>query len=79
MSRQELNARIAAMVATLAETDGAPESSLYIFLDMNMELWTNVRLLLVSSQLITISSHYVKLTDKGLKLANEINAKLPSN
>jgi hypothetical protein len=79
MSRQELNARIAAMIATLAETDGAPESSLYIFLDMDMALWTNVRLLLVSSQLITISSHYVKLTEKGTKLANEINAKLPSN
>ena len=66
-------AKIAAIVTTLNETDGAPESMLYIFLDMNMDEWQTMRHLLVSNGLITIKGNYVTLTEQGKETARKLN------
>jgi len=72
-------AKIAAIVTTLNETDGAPESMLYIFLDMNMDEWQTMRHLLVSNGLITIKGNYATLTDKGRELAQKLNEALETS
>lgn len=73
MEKKELLARIAAIVATLDETNGSPESMLYIFLDMNMDLWIKVRAILLDSKLIEIKSNYVTLTASGKETAQKLN------
>lgn len=76
MSRQELNAKLAAVITTLAETNGSLESMLYIFFDMNMDTWMRIRELLITSDIISIKGNYVTLTEKGKSLASEIEARL---
>lgn len=71
-------AKIAAVIATLAETNGAPESSLYIFFGMDMDLWQRVRNVLIEGKLITIKGHYVTLTESGYETARKINARVAS-
>ena len=70
-------AKIAAVIATLDETNGSPESMLYIFFDMNMDVWTRVRDVLLEGDMITIKGNYVTLTEKGREIARKINAELP--
>jgi predicted transcriptional regulator len=67
-------AKFAAMISTLNETNGAPESSLYIFFDMNMDVWQRVRSMLISEELVTIKGHFVTLTAKGREMAAKIDA-----
>lgn len=69
-------AKIAAVIATLDETNGSPESMLYIFFDMNMDLWMKVRAILIESDMITIKGNYVTLTAKGKETAQKINQKI---
>lgn len=69
-------AKIAAIVATLDETNGAPESSLYIFFDMNMNAWTKARSIMIESKLIEINGHFVTLTADGRETARKLNAAL---
>lgn len=71
-------AKIAAVIATLDETNGSPESMLYIFFDMNMDVWTKVRTILIESKLITICNHYVSLTDSGRETARKLNKTIAS-
>ena len=66
-------AKLAALITTLAEVNGSPESQLYMFFDMNMQLWSEVREVLVSRKLISICNHYVTLTPDGVKLAHKLN------
>lgn len=66
-------AKIAAVIATLDETDGSPESMLYIFFDMDMTTYQNVRNVLLDSELIVIKGNYVTLTQKGKELAQKLN------
>lgn len=73
MDKKTLLTRIAAIVSTLAETNGSPESMLYIFCDMNMEAWQTIRHVLVTAGLVVIKGNYVTLTPEGLKTANELN------
>lgn len=73
MAKDKLLAQIAAIVCALDETNGAPESMLYIFLDMNMDLWSKVRDILVESGLIKIQAHYVTLTASGKETAQKLN------
>lgn len=75
---KSLLAKFAAVISTLDETNGAPESSLYIFFDMDMDLWTRVRQVLIESKLVTIRGHYVELTDAGRETARKINAVIPA-
>ena len=67
-------AKIAAVLTTLRDTGGAPESMLYIFFDMNMDLWTKVRAILIEADLITIKGHYITLTPLGTEKADRLNA-----
>ena len=72
MTKDLLMSRVAAIVCTLAETDGSPESMLYIFCDMNMADWEMVRDIIVRAKFVTISNHYVTLTEQGRVTAREL-------
>lgn len=76
MNKNEFVAKVAAVIGTLAETNGAPESTLYMFFDMNMDLWNEVRRILIDLKIIKISANFVTLTPKGLEQAQKINAKI---
>ena len=67
-------ARVAAILATLEETNGSPESILYIFCDSNLEEWHFIRGILLEAKLIEINAHYVTLTAKGQETAQKLNA-----
>lgn len=73
MSKNEFTARVAAIIATLQETNGSPESMLYIFLDMNMDLWTKVKTILIEADLISVKGNFVTLTANGQLTASKLN------
>jgi hypothetical protein len=76
MNNQML-AKVAAIITTLAETaDGCPESTLYIFCDMNMDTWQRMRAVLVGSDLVKISGYWASLTPLGRTTADKINTAL---
>ena len=72
-------AKIASILSTLNETNGSPESMLYIFFDMDMDLWSRVRAVLIESELITIKGNYVTLTEKGRETAIKIDKAVAKN
>ena len=75
MTKQEIMLYVAATVATLAETDGGPESSLYLALGGDIQKWNGIKGILTSSGLIEVDrSYWVKLTDAGRDLAAKIAA-----
>ena len=76
MTRQELIKYITIIVSALLETDGSPESSLYMFVDMDIHKWETIRNALIGGGLITIKANFVKLTDKGEELAKAVDAEL---
>lgn len=78
MDKNKLTALVAAIICTLAETNGAPESTLYIFVGMDMDKWTTLRHILIEAKFVTISNHFVKLTEQGKSVADRINAKIAS-
>lgn len=66
---------VAAIVTALHEVaQPAPESSIYLALNMDIDLWYRLRSLLTLSKLITVSHHQITLTAKGVKLAEDCNA-----
>ena len=73
MDKNELLTRIAAILTTLDETKGSPESMLYIFMGMDMDKWSQVRNILIDADLVQIKSHYVTLTPKGKETAQKLN------
>lgn len=64
--------RMAAILTTLAELDGAPESTLYLFCDMDMQVWGGMKHMLLTADLIQVTNYYVTLTKKGRKLAEQV-------
>lgn len=74
MDKKLLLTRIAAILTTLLEMGGTPESSLYMFCEMNMEHYETIRDIMVGSKLVQIKGHYVTLTEKGKTTAQECNA-----
>ena len=76
MTNNDLILRVATIVSTLAEIDGSPESMLYVFCNMDMHGYETARDVLLQMELITIESHYVKLTAKGKDVARKINARI---
>lgn len=77
MTKNELMARVAAAVTTLATTDGCPETTLYIALcEMDMHEWEALRHVLVNAGYVTIRNHYVTLTPSGAVIAAKINLAL---
>ena len=68
--------KIAAVLCSLDEMNGVPESMLYIFFGMDIHLWNDIRNSLVRSDLIAVKGNYVTLTSKGKALAQRINKQL---
>lgn len=68
--------KIAALLSTLNETGGSPESMLYIFFDMNMDVWTKVKFQLIQAGLISVKGYYVTLTELGRETALKIDSAL---
>ena len=73
MTKQVILTRAAAIVTTLAETDGSPESMLYILCDMNMDDWQTIRHILVAGGLVSIKGNYARLTENGKLTAAKLN------
>lgn len=67
---------IAAILTTLLETDGGPESSLYCGLGMDIHLWERIKFVLLRENLIEINSYWCELTDAGRELAHKCNEAL---
>jgi hypothetical protein len=76
MTKREVLSLVAAIICTLAETNGAPESTLYMFVNMDMDKWTTLKTIMIEAKLITISGHYVRLTEQGRSTADKINRKI---
>ena len=74
MDKNELMTRIAAIVSTLNETNGAPESMLYIFCNMDMNDWSIIKDVLIRSGMMTCKGHYCRLTDSGIETAKKLDA-----
>ena len=69
----ELLYKVAAILCALEETKGAPESSLYMFCDMDIDMWSRLRDIMVESKLIEVKGHWVTLTPDGKMHAEKIN------
>ena len=74
MNKMDCLTRIAAIVTALDETNGSPESMLYIFCNMDMHAYETIRDILIKANLVTIKGHYVTLTEEGKKTAQKLNA-----
>ena len=74
MNKDQILTRIAAIVSTLNETNGSPESMLYIFCEMNMDDWQTIRDILTRGRLVTIKGHFVMLTETGKETARKLDA-----
>ncbi len=74
MTRDDVMARVAAIVTTLDETNGSPESMLYIFCEMNMSDYEMIRDILVRAKFVTIKGNFVTLTELGKETARKLNA-----
>ena len=73
MTKEMMLTRIAAIVTTLAETNGTPESMLYIFCEMDMQAYEMIRDVLTRAKLVTIKGNYVTLTNEGKETARKLN------
>lgn len=72
-----LGQAVGAILATLAETpEGCPESTLYMGVGMDLDLWNTAKAVMIRTGAITESGHWVKATEKGARIGNEINAAL---
>jgi helix-turn-helix protein len=76
MDKKQVLTLVATIITTLAETNGAPESTLYMFVGMDMDKWQVIRNILIDCKFVTISGHYVKLTEQGRATADKLNASL---
>lgn len=73
---------IVAILTSLLECGGSPESMIPLSLEMagcNATRWEHLRRVLVDNDLINISHHYVTLTEKGTKLAKDLQKELDDN
>lgn len=76
MDKQEAFVMVAAILTTLLETGGSPESMLYIFCNMDMNKWQIIRSVLLDCKWVSISGHYVTLTAEGTLTAEALNKAL---
>lgn len=82
MMKQQLNRALVAILTTLAESEGAPSGFLFVALQTrDAELYTHAAYMqilgiMVRAELVTDEHDYIKLTDKGGKLAADIEADL---
>lgn len=77
MTKDQIMTYVAAILTTLQECGGSgPESSVYLALGMDINVYSDIRGLLVASGLVTCKSYTLRLTEKGDQLATECNALL---
>ena len=67
---------VATVLTTLYEVDGAPESELYMVCQTNMDLYQQLRHILVSGKFITIKANWMTLTEHGKLTAERLNKAL---
>ena len=79
MTKDMMLMRIAAILTALAETNGTPESMLYIFCEMDMQAYETIRDILVRAKYVTIKGNYVTLTNNGKEMAQKIEAQMAAN
>lgn len=70
----KLASQISAVVTTLAEFNtGCPSSSIYLAMGCDYSAWAGLSSVMERANLITVRNHFVTLTAKGKKLADDIN------
>lgn len=75
MSKEQLMAYMAAILTALRDVGhDAAESTLYLAVGMDIELWHKLRAVLVGAGLVTVSGYRVALTPKGEATADKCNA-----
>ena len=74
MTKNELLTRIAATLTTLAETNGSPESMIYLAFGADIHEWNDLKAILLKMDWIKVSAHYVTLTEAGKLKAAEIES-----
>ena len=74
MDKKEFMLKVAAILTTLLEVSGAPESQFYIFCDMDMDKWNYIRNFLIAQKWISVKGNYVTLTTEGKEIAEKLNA-----
>jgi len=79
MTKEVLLTRIAATITTLAETNGSPESTIYLAFGSNIHEWEILRDVLVKAGLVKISGNYVTLTAEGKVKAVQLEALIKKN
>ncbi len=73
MDRNQMLVYIAAILSTLLDVDGTPESMLYIAVGMDMSSWEAIKDVMTRCNWISCKGHYVQLTNEGKLKAIEIN------
>ena len=73
MDKNMLMARVAAILTTLDEVGGTPESNLYLLCGTNMDDYQVLRRILIDAKWVKISNNYVTLTETGKTTAQRIN------
>ena len=74
MTQDKLLPTIAALLSTLLETEGAPASTLYLGLGMDLDWYQTVIDIMTKAGLVTVKGHYVTLTEVGKDKARQVNA-----
>lgn len=70
----DMKSDLAILVTTIAEVDFAPESMLYIGFSMDLPRYELIKRLALAAGLIeSAQRHALRITDKGRKLAAELN------
>lgn len=79
MNKHEVYARIAAIITTLAEFDySVAESTIYIALDMDFDLYHRVSRIMQQIDVVRITGHRISLTATGRAFAAELQETLDS-
>ena len=78
MDIKSVYVKIAAILTTLFETGGSPESILYLGIGADINEWGLLRDVMHKGGLIEVKAHYVTLTSLGSSKAIELN-KLVAN
>lgn len=76
MDKNTILTRVAATITTLAETNGSPESMLYLAFGADIHEWQVLRDILLKAGYVKISGNYVTLTTLGKVTADRLNKAL---
>ena len=70
-----LASRMIAILETLSEVEGGgPESSIYLALGADIELWETIRGMMVSLEWVKVEGNWITLADKGREVVGKLAA-----